>query len=302
MLPKISFRTTTGGEVTSHDFGNVDAGAFVPGSSGWLVRIYNDYAAAGSEDATSVKVNVRGTTGGTDEVWCEQHWVEVKSNGYSTGSTGMTDDAMATFQPVGKNSPLTIGDIESEGYRNLYIRVNAPTAAQEQNVALQLIATFQDPQSAITKWHTGIHGNGVIPTTGSPLAISTGSTGRELAYTAGTALIDNNEVYFGSNGTYDIETTGSGTYKIYLDEAGTFGETTGTLASNQLPLAHITVSSGTCTTGSVIDKRIYLSRVIAGTTGAMPADPVLGSIYFDITNGLLYGAKTSTGWTALTTT
>jgi hypothetical protein len=34
----------------------------------------------------------------------------------------------------------------------------------------------------------------------------------------------------------------------------------------------------------------------------MPADPVLGSIYFDITNGLLYGAKTSTGWTALTTT
>jgi len=302
-LPKLSFRTTTGGEVTTHDFGSVDAGNFTPDSSGWEVRLYNDYDADGRDTATSIRVNVRGSTGGFDETWCEQHWVEIKSNGYSTGSTGMTDDAMTVFQPVGKDAPLSVGDITSTGYRTLFVRVNAPTNAQEQNISLQLVATYQDPQTAITKWITGIRGNGVIPTTGEPLQISTGSIGSELVYKDGYALIDNNEIYYGSSGTYDIETTGSGAYKIYLDEAGSFGETTGTLASNQLALAEITVSSGTCTTGSVVDKRVFLPGIQAGTTGARPTTPnKTGDMYFDITNAALYGAKTSTAWTLITST
>jgi hypothetical protein len=215
----------------------------------------------------------------------------------------MTDDAMTVFQPVGKDAPLSVGDITSTGYRTLFVRVNAPTNAQEQNISLQLVATYQDPQTAITKWITGIRGNGVIPTTGEPLQISTGSIGSELVYKDGYALIDNNEIYYGSSGTYDIETTGSGAYKIYLDEAGSFGETTGTLASNQLALAEITVSSGTCTTGSVVDKRVFLPGIQAGTTGARPTTPnKTGDMYFDITNAALYGAKTSTAWTLITST
>ncbi len=301
MLPKISFRTTDGTEVTSHDFGNVEAGAFSPDSSGWKVRIYNDYAGDGSEDATSVKVNARGSSGGTDEVWCEQHWVEIKSNGYSTGSTGMTDDAMATFQPVGKNAPLSIGDIASEGYRDLYVRVNAPTAAQEQDVALQLIATFQDPQTAITKWITGTRGNGIIATTGSPFATSTGgSTDGTIPYNGGYALIYNNEIYYGSSGSHTITSTGDGvTYTLYLDESGTFGETSGNLASNELGLADFTFTSdGFC--DSIVDKRFYIAPIQSGTTTAIPDTPIIpGSLYFDITNGKLLGAKTSTGYTVL---
>ena len=296
MLPIITFRTTTGEAVTTHDFGSVDAGSYKPDSSGWEVRIYNDYAAAGSEDATSVRVNVRGSTGGTDEVWCEQHWVEVKSYGCSTG---ITDDAMTTFQPVGTNSPLGIGDISSENYRTLFIRVNSPTDAEEQNVALQLICTYQNPQSSITKWITGLRGNGIVASTGDPFAMSTTGGTASLPREGGYSLIDNNEVYYGSSGSYDISTTGSGAYTIYLDESGTFGETTGTTAVNELPLYEATISSGVCT--ALADKRVYLASIQAGTTGAMPLNPNLGALFFDITNGQIYGAKSAGSWSLIST-
>ena len=71
MLPKITFRTT-GDELitTGHGFGNVDAGSYVPGSSGWEVRIYNDYYGDGSVDATSVKINDHiSASGGKFATW-----------------------------------------------------------------------------------------------------------------------------------------------------------------------------------------------------------------------------------------
>lgn len=298
MLPKLSFRTTTGGLVTTHDFGNVDAGSFAPDASGWEVRLHNDYEVDGRDSAQSVRINVRGSTGGIDEVWCQQHWVEMKSYGYSTGSTGMTDDAMTVFQPVGKNSPLSVGDIQSEGYRTLFIRINSPTSAEEQNISLQLVATYQDPQSAITKWITDISGNGVVPSTGDPFAMSTGALVNTIYHTGGYALINSNEIYYGSSGSYTLSTTGTGAYNIYLTESGAFNETTGSVASNQLLLYEATISSGECT--ALTDKRVYLPGLRSGTAGAIPTAPIIpGSIYFDITNGILYGAKTSTGWTAL---
>lgn len=298
MLPKLSFRTTTGGLVSTHDFGNVDAGSFSPDSSGWEVRLYNDYDGDGRDAATSVKINVRGSSGGTDEVWCEQHWVEAKSNGCSTG---ITDDAMTVFQPIGTNSPMGVGDISSEEYRTLKIRVNAPNSAEEQNVSLQLIAVYQNPQSAISKWITGTRGNGVVATTGSPFATSTGgSTDGTIPYSGGTALIDNNEIYYGSSGSHTITSTGDGvTYTLYLNESGTFGETSGSLASNEMALAKFTFTSdGFC--NSITDMRNYISEIKAGTTNAIPELPVpLGSLYFDLVNGKLLGAQTSTGWIQL---
>ncbi|MBA7537809.1 hypothetical protein ES705_30079 [subsurface metagenome] len=130
--------------------------------------------------------------------------------------------------------------------------------------------------------------------------MSTGSTGGEIDYEAGYALIDNNEVFYGSNGIIDISkfTTGSGTYAIYLNESGDFGMTTGDVDDNQLELYEAVISSGTCTT-SPTDKRVYLAGLQAGTTGAMPSTPDLGDIYLDTANGKLYAANIAGSWTVI---
>lgn len=298
-LPSPKFYTSTGLEKTFHDFGSCEAGAYKPGSTGWTFRLYNDYGGSlGSDPMTSVKISIRDADGGTDEDWTKQHWVQIKS---SSGSTGVVDDAQTVFSAVGKNKELSLGDIPSNEYRTLFARCYPPTDATEQNVTFQLRVTYQQPATSICNWITGLRGNGVVASTGDPLAMSTGSTGSEIDYKAGYSLIYNNEVYFGSSGTYDISTTGSGTYKIYLSESGSFGETTGSIASNQLQLYEATISSGICTTGSLIDKRVYLAGIQSGTTGARPSTPDKGDIYFGI-NGIIYGAKTSTGWTQLNST
>jgi len=294
-LPSPKFYTTGDVEITTHDFGSVEAGAYKPDSTGWKFRLWNDFGGGlSSDDMTSVKISVRDADGGTDELWTQQHWIQIKS---SSGSTGVVDDAMTVFQAVGKNKELSLGDIPSDEYRTLFARCYPPTDATEQDVDFQLRVTYQQPQTSICNWITGLRGDGVVASTGDPFAMSTGGTTGTIPYEAGYALINNNEIYYGSSGSYDISTTGSGAYKIYLPESGTFNETTGSLASNQLYLYEATISSGVCT--ALSDKRVYLAGLQAGTTGAMPSTPDLGDLYLDIVNGVLYGAKTSTGWTEI---
>lgn len=296
-LPVPGFYTSTGGVITTHDFGSVEAGAYKPDSTGWSFRLYNALGSTDSDPMTSVKMSIRDTDGGIDEIWTQQHWIQVKSDGSSTG-TGMVDDAQTVFTAVGKNKELSLGDIPSGEYRTLYARCYPPTDAAEQDVDFQLRATYQDPATSICNWITGLRGNGVVASTGTPFAMSTGGTSGTIPYDAGYALIYNNEIYYGSSGSYDITTTGSSTgYSIYLDESGSFGETTGSVASNQLLLYNATISSGVCT--AVVDKRVYLAGLQSGTTGAMPTTPDLGDLYLDIINGKLYAAKTAGNWTVI---
>jgi len=295
-LPSPSFYSTGDEEKTYKNFGSCEAGEYKPDATGWKVRLWNAKGSTGSiDDMTSVKITVRDADGGTDELWTQQHWIQIKS---SSGSTGVVDDAMTVFQAVGKNKELSLGDIPFNQYRTLYVRCYPPTDATEGDVDFQLRATYQQPQTSICKWITGLRGNGVVASTGDPFAMSTGSTGGEIDYEAGYALIDNNEVFYGSSGIIDISkfTTGSGTYAIYLNESGAFGMTTGDIDTNQLELYEATISSGTCTT-SPTDKRVYLAGLQAGTTGAMPSTPDKGDLYLDITNGIIYGAKTAGDWT-----
>jgi len=294
-LPSPKFYTTGDVEITTHDFGSVEAGAYKPDATGWKFRLWNDKdGSLGSDDMTSVKISVRDDDGGTDEVWTQQHWVQIKS---SSGSTGVVDDAMTVFQAVGKNKELSLGDIPSDEYRTLYARCYPPTDATEQGVEFQLKVTYQQPATSICKWITGLRGNGVVASTGDPFAMSTGGSTGTIPYEAGYALIYNNEIYYGSSGTYDCSTGSSGANSVYLNESGAFGMTTGDVDENQLKLYEATISSGVCT--ALSDKRVYLAGLQSGTTGAMPITPDLGDLYLDITNGIIYGAKTSTGWTAL---
>ena len=303
-LPSLKFYlTTTGGTpVTTKDFGSVEAGAYKPGSSGYKLLLYNDYGGTlGSDDATSVKITVRDADGGIDELWTQQRWIQAKSYGCSTG-VGMVDDAQTVFTAVGLNKELSVGNIPSGEYRAIYSRCYPPTDAAAQNVDFQLRVTHQQPATPIAKWIMKNNFNAIIPTTGDPLAMSTGgSTGGTIPYKAGYALVNDNEIYFGSSGNYTIAaTTGTGTYNIYLDGNGAFGETTGAVTDDQLLLYEATYTSGNCT--ALTDKRVYQVGFLAGTAGAIPTIPLIpGSIFFDLTNGVLKGAKTSTGWKTLTT-
>lgn len=294
-LPSAKFYTTGDEEITTtQEFGSVQAGAYTTGKT---FRLYNDYnGSLGSVTATSVKLSVRGSSGGIDEIWVQQHWVQIKSDG--VGSTGIVDDAQTIYTAVGKNKELSVGDIPSGEYRTIYARCYPPTdAAENPDIDFQLRVTYQQPATSICNWITGLRGNGVVASTGKPFAMSTTGATDPIPYEGGYALIYNNEVYYGSSGTYDITTTGSGTYKIYLNESGAFGETTGDVDDNQLQLYEATISSGVCT--ALSDKRVYLSGLQSGTTGAMPTTPDLGDLYLDITNGKLYAAKTAGNWTVI---
>lgn len=293
-LPSPKFYSTGDVEITeTQDFGLVEAGVY---STGKVFRLYNDYGGSlGSDTMTSVKISVRDDDGGTDDIWVQQHWVQLKSDGCS--SSGITDDAQTVYTAVGKNKELACGDIPSGKYRTLYARCYPPTDAEENaSIKFQLRATYQQPATSICNWITGLRGNGVVASTGDPFAMSTGGSTGTIPYEAGYALIYNNEVYYGSSGTYDIATTGSNTYKIYLNESGAFGETTGSVAANQLQLYEATISSGICT--ALTDKRVYLAGLQSGTTGAMPTTPDLGDLYF-ATNGKVYGAEKAGTWTII---
>jgi len=135
---------------------------------------------------------------------------------------------------------------------------------------------------------------------GDPFEMSTGGTAGTIPYKAGYALIDNNEIYYGSSGSYTITTTtGTGTFKVYLDESGAFNEKSSgeSLDSNELLLYEATYSTGVCT--ALDDKRVYLSGRQSGTTGAMSTTPNLGDLYLDITNGRLFAAETAGNWTVI---
>ena len=302
--PQIYSATSTG-EIIAINYGIGDAGTYEPGSSGTEYRIWNDKGRVlDSSTMTSVKVTVRDADGLEVNNITTQHWVEIKSTtivagaadvGSSGDLTGVTDDDMPEFQAIGEDNYATLGNIPSNCYRIIFVRVNIPTSAIQAGVTFSLYVTNQQPSTPITKWITRDKFNAIVPTTGDPFAMSTGGTTGTIPYNDGTALINSNEIYYGSSGSYDISTTGSGTYNIYLNESGVLSGTTGALASNQLSLYEATYSSGVCT--DLVDKRVYLVGFLAGTTGAIPEVPLIpGSMFFDLTNGILYGAKTSSGW------
>lgn len=255
MLPSPRFYNPAGDtEQLIHDFGNCDAGAYKPDANGWEVWIWNDKGGSlGSDDMTSVKISIRDADGGEDKIWTKQHWVEIKSYGVTGG--GIVDDAMTLFQSVGLNKPLSLGDIPSNCARKLFIRCYPPTDAEEQNVSAQLKITYQKPSTSIMKWLTGLFGNGVV-NMGNKLKV-TDNAGDDsvIDIASGYALIDDNEVYFGSTQTHTISTD-NGVYKVYLTHTGVIGSTTGSIPANSILLSWTTIAGGVVT--DVVDKRTFI--------------------------------------------
>ncbi|GAJ01018.1 unnamed protein product, partial [marine sediment metagenome] len=146
MLPKPTFWNAGETEkVTIISFGDCDAGTYKPDAdgNGLEIHLWNDKAGEGSDIMTSVRIAVRDPDGGADKVWTKQKWIEIKSNGVG-GGDGIEDDAMTTFVKVGPNYNLCLGDIPKERHRILFVRLHTPTDAEEQDIAFQIKAKYQD--------------------------------------------------------------------------------------------------------------------------------------------------------------
>lgn len=250
-------------EITAINFGTGDAGTFRELEAGVEYLIWNDrLMALGSDNMTSVKITVRDSNGLEIENVTVQKWVEVKSltvhDGANGGdSSGVSDDNMPDFQPVGKEGYLGLGDIPADCYRKVMIRVNIPTSALEAGITFKIYVTNQQPSSPIAKWLTGLFGDGVT-TLGNRLEVTDAAgADKDVEIESGWALINDKEIYKSIKETYTI-VGGDDTYKVYLTRDGVYSSTTGAIPANSIHLANVVISGGVV--DEVIDKREFIGQ------------------------------------------
>jgi len=253
-------------EITAINFGTGDAGSYEDAEAGVEYHLWNDKGAVlGSSKMTSVKITVRDADGLEVENITTQHWVEIKSTTIVAGDDGgditdYTDDDMADFQPVGKDNYLSLGDIPSDCYRIILVRVNIPTSALEAGVTFSIYVTNQQPSSSIAKWITGLHGNGVVYKSDGALKVTDNAGANSIVdIEKGFSLISDGELYYGSGQTYTLSTD-DGVYKVYLTSAGVISSTTGSIPSNSILLAWVTIAGSVVT--AVVDKRNFIMQRI----------------------------------------
>ena len=155
--------------ITAINFGTGSAGGYKPSADGTEYHLWNDKGAVlGSIPMTYVKITARDDDGQELEPLTFQKWVEVKSTTIVAGDDGSiegySNDDMADFQPVGKDGWLSLGDIPSDCYRKIFVRVNYPTSALGVATTFSIIVTQQEPSASIAKWFTGLFGDGVVYT------------------------------------------------------------------------------------------------------------------------------------------
>ena len=106
-LPVIRFwEFDDSAEAPTKTFAACDAGAYEPAAHPWWkIKIWNDKGGTeGSVKATSLKLTVRDTDGGTDELWTKQGWIEIKSDGVQ----GAADATIAVGDVDFANDKMTV--------------------------------------------------------------------------------------------------------------------------------------------------------------------------------------------------
>jgi len=249
-------------EITAINFGTGDAGGYRPDADGTEYHIWNDKVAVlGSSKMTSVKITVRDDDGQELEPLTYQQWVEIKSTTIEAGEDGdgvgdEVDDNMADFQPVGGSVYLAIGDIPSDCYRIIFVRVNLPTSALEAGVTFSLYVTNQEPSSPISAdWITTLFGDGVAYIGDKLEVTDNAGDDSKIDIASGYALINGITVYLSASQTYTISTDDA-TYKIYLTRTGVISSTTGAIPANSIQLATVVISDGEV--DSITDARTFI--------------------------------------------
>jgi len=246
--------------ITAINFGTGSAGGYKPDADGTEYHLWNDKGAVlGSIPMTYVKITARDDDGQEVEPLTFQKWVEVKSTTIEEGedggdASGYTDDDMADFQPVGKDGWLSLGNIPSDCYRIIFIRVNFPTSALGVATTFSIIVTQQEPSASIAKWVTGLFGDGIVYTGNMCEVTDNAGADSKVDIASGYTLINDVEVTVAAQ-TYTISTDDD-TYKIYLTRTGVISSTTGSIPANSIQLATVVISGGVV--DSVTDARTFI--------------------------------------------
>jgi len=125
-------------EISSQLFANVSAGSVSPDVE---LHLWNGKDSGTADTMKNIRITTStandkytGDNNANGQELVTGHWVEIKSAGVI--GTGITDDAMTSYKPVGGdpiasiNNYLGVGDIPTNCARKLFIHINTPVGAQ----------------------------------------------------------------------------------------------------------------------------------------------------------------------------
>lgn len=117
-------------------FGSVSKGSIYEPTDGEKrpIHLWNDKGGGSADTMETVQIGAKSVAGGDVASFIQGTALngnvpvtEVRSNGAAHfGSTPISDDAQASYTPVGGLTYLSIGDIPANAYRSLDFRVNLP--------------------------------------------------------------------------------------------------------------------------------------------------------------------------------
>ncbi len=250
-------------EITAINYGTGDAGEILPTADGTEYHLWNDKGGTlGSDDAIAIRFSVRDADGDEVDPITVQKWVEVKStvvledDGETTPS-GYTDDDMTDFEPVGQDAYVLIGDIPTNCYRVVFIRVSIPPSAEQAAVTFSIYITPQYLSAGIADYITDIHGDGVLPTGDMCEVTDNAGADSVIDIASGVALINDNAVLvYAQSKTLP---TDADTYKVYLTLDGVISYTADAIPTNSIELAEVVIAANVV--DSVTDSREFILNV-----------------------------------------
>ena len=285
-------------EITAINYGSGDAGDILPTAAGTEYHLWNDKGAVlGSDDAVAIRLKARDSDGNEVDPITVQKWVEVKSTTIHDGddggdSSGEDDDDMSDFQPIGKDAFVLIGNIPSDCYRKIFVRVNIPPSAEQSAVTFSLLAVPQVVTTAIANYITDVHGDGVIPVYDNLEVTDNAAADSVVDIAKGIALINDIEVLVYAQ-TKTLPTDAD-TYKVYVTQSGVVSYTTTTIPTNSIELARVVIADSEVE--SVTDKRVFIGNVRAGLDAAKTATPKVGMIYIATDTNITYACYVADTW------
>ena len=132
--PLLTLRNTSNVEITKIDFGTVGASGY---SSEIELRVWNDYGAEeGSTTAYNVIAKLLNSDNEESGDPITQKWVEYKIG--KAGDTATPEHIDTEWSVMGINSYPSLGTIQQNTYRTLYLRLHAPVGVSTEELALNL--------------------------------------------------------------------------------------------------------------------------------------------------------------------
>ncbi len=131
--PILSIRDLGDNLLAELDFGTINAGEY---SSIIECRIWNDYENIGSLVATNVTIKLVNEEGLEEGQIIEEALAEYKVG--KEGDTATPERIDTNWKPLGRVFPLEAGDIQSNTYRTIFLRIRVPAGIETAGFSLGL--------------------------------------------------------------------------------------------------------------------------------------------------------------------